>query len=84
MAEVVSLEEYRTHRDRGLAVLTRLERAVGRLEGSVQRSARRMTPTVERELLQIVRAVSSKRPNEAARRAERLASLLEHPATARS
>lgn len=79
MGQLVSLEDYRTARTPGLGALARLERSIGRLEGSVRRTAGRMTPTVERELLLIVRAVSSGRPQEAARRAERLAGLLEHP-----
>jgi hypothetical protein len=79
MGQLVSLDDYRTARTPGLAALTRLERSIGRLEGSVRRTAGRMGPTVERELLLIVRAVSSGRAQEAARRAERLAGLLEHP-----
>ena len=80
MGQVVSLDDFRSAQRQGLAALTRLERSIGRLEGSVRRTAGRMGPTVERELIQIVRAVSSGRPQEAARRAERLAGLLEHPA----
>ena len=79
MGQLVSLEDYRAGRTPGLAALTRLERSIGRLEGSVRRTAGRMAPTVERELLLIVRAVSSGKAQEAARRAERLAVLLEHP-----
>jgi uncharacterized protein YoxC len=81
VGQLVSLEEYRSGKIRGLSAISRLERSVGRLEASVRRTAGRMTPTVERELLLIVRAVSSGRAQEAARRAERLAGLLEHPAT---
>jgi hypothetical protein len=79
MGQLVSLEDYRAAKTPGLAAITRLERSIGRLEGSVRRTAGRMGPTVERELLLIVRAVSSGRAQEAARRAERLAGLLEHP-----
>jgi hypothetical protein len=80
MGQLVSLEEYRSRKIPGLAALSRLERSIGRLETSVRRTAGRMGPTVERELLQIVRAVSSGHAQEAASRAERLAGLLEHPA----
>jgi hypothetical protein len=79
VGQLVSLEEYRSARTPRLAALSRLERSIGRLEGSVRRTAGRMAPTVERELILIVRAVSSGRAQEAARRAERLAGLLEHP-----
>jgi hypothetical protein len=84
MGQLVSLEQYRAARTPGLAAWSRLERSVGRLEASVRRTAGRMGPTVERELLLIVRAVSAGRTGEAANRAERLAGLLEHPATAGS
>jgi hypothetical protein len=84
MGQLVSLEDYRAGRTPGLAALTRLERSIGRLEGSVRRTAGRMAPTVERELLLIVRAVSSGKAQEAARRAERLAGLLEHPVASSS
>ena len=79
VGQLVSLEEYRSARSPGLTALSRLERSIARLEGSVRRTAGRMAPTVERELILIVRAVSSGRAQEAARRAERLAGLLEHP-----
>jgi hypothetical protein len=79
VGQLVSLEEYRSARTPRLAALSRLERSIGRLEGSVRLTAGRMAPTVERELILIVRAVSSGRAQEAARRAERLAGLLEHP-----
>jgi hypothetical protein len=84
MGEIVSLAEYRDLRSPALAVMRRLERAVGRLDSAVQRRPGRMAPTVERELLLIARAVSSGLPLEAADRAERLADLLEHPAASGS
>jgi hypothetical protein len=84
VGQLVSLEEYRTRKAPGLAALSRLERSIGRLETTVRTGAGRMAPTVERELLRIVRAVSSGHAQEAATRAERLAGLLEHPATSRT
>jgi hypothetical protein len=83
-AEVISFQEYRDRRFPGLVAMQRLDRAVSRLDGVVQRRPGRMAPTVERELLTIARAVSSGRPREAADRAERLADLLEHPAASGS
>jgi len=84
MGEIVSLAEYRDRRSPGLAVMRRLERAVGRLDSVVQRKPGRMAPTVERELLLIARAVSSGSPRDAADRAERLAGGGEHPAASGS
>jgi hypothetical protein len=84
MGEIVSLAEYRDRRSPELAVIRRLERAVGRLDSVVQQRPGRVAPTVERELLLIARAVSSGLPFEAADRAERLADLLEHPAASGS
>jgi hypothetical protein len=79
VGQLVSLEDYRSARTPGLTALSRLERSIARLDASVSRTAGRMAPTVERELILIVRAVSSGHAQEAARRAERLAGLLEHP-----
>jgi hypothetical protein len=84
MGEIVLLAEYRDRRSPELTVMDRLERAVGRLDAIVRRRPRRMSPTVERELLLIARAVSSGMPLEAADRAERLSDLLEHPAASGS
>jgi hypothetical protein len=64
----------------GPTALARLERSIQRLETSVRRTPGRLSPSVERELLKIVRAVSGGRTREAADRAERLAGLLGHPA----
>jgi hypothetical protein len=64
----------------GPTALARLERSIQRLEASVRRTPGRLSPSVERELLMIVRAVSGGRTREAADRAERLAGLLGHPA----
>jgi hypothetical protein len=81
---VISLDAYRTAEDRGLAAVggevVRLERAVARLDPAVRTPPERITPTLERELRSIVRAVNSGRHGEAADRAERLLGLLGHPA----
>ena len=84
MGNIVSLAEYRDRRSPEVAVMRRLEHAVGRLDSVIRRRPGRMAPTVERELLLIARAVSSGMPLEAADRAERLADLLEHPAASGS
>lgn len=84
MGQIVSLAEFRERRHPQLALMRRLEKAVGRLDSVVQRRPGRVAPTVERELLLIARAVSSGSPLEAADRAERLADLLEHPAASGS
>jgi hypothetical protein len=77
MAQVISLDEYR---DRLPTAVSRLDRAVQRLEPLVRRRSGRLGPAVERELTLIARAVSAGRPRHAAERAERLGDLLEHPA----
>ena len=84
MGQIVSLAEFRERRHPQLAVMRRLEKAVGRLDRVVQQRPGRVAPTVERELLLIAQAVSSGSPLEAADRAERLADLLEHPAASGS
>jgi len=84
MGQIVSLAEFRERRHPQLAVMRRLEKAVGRLDRVVQRRPGRVAPTVERELQLIARAVSAGSPLEAADRAERLADLLEHPAASGS
>jgi hypothetical protein len=84
MGQIVSLAEFRERRHPHLALMRRLEKAVGRLDSVVQQRPGRVAPTVERELLLIARAVSSGSPLEAADRAERLADLLEHPAASGS
>jgi hypothetical protein len=78
MGEVISLAEYRD--DPRPAVLHRLDEAVARLDPLVRARASAMSPTVERELRAIAIAVNAGRPRQAAKRAERLAGLLQHPA----
>ena len=80
MGEVISLRRYRERRDPGSAALGRLDRAVRRLDPLVRERAAALTPTIERELLVIARAVADGSPARAAERAERLAGILEHPA----
>jgi hypothetical protein len=79
MAQLVSLDEYRERRNPLAAAMVRLDVAVVRLDQLVRRRAERLTPTIERELRHISRAVSDGLPWEAADRAERLAGILEHP-----
>lgn len=81
MGEVISLAEYRDEAGRPRAVLTRLDQAVSRLDPLVRARASTMSPTVERELRAIAIAVNAGRPRQAAQRAERLAGLLQHPAS---
>jgi hypothetical protein len=83
MGTVVSLQRYRDareDRDRDAGELGRLDVAVTRLEPLVRRRSDRLTATIERELHEIARSVTAGLPAEAARRAERLAGILEHPA----
>ena len=80
MGDVISLAEYRT-RAAGLPVaLERLDRIVERLEPLVRQRSVRLAARIEAELLAIAADVSAGRPHLAARRAERLADRLEHPA----
>jgi hypothetical protein len=79
MAQLISLDEYRARKYPLRTAVTRLDVAVGRLDGLVRTRAERLTPTIERELLHISRAVSAGMHREAADRAERLAGILEHP-----
>ena len=79
MGEVISLAEYRN--DPRPAALRRLDEAVSRLDPLVRARASAMSPTVERELRAIAIAVNAGRPRQAAQRAERLAGLLQHPAS---
>ncbi len=79
-ATVISLDEYRARKDPGAFALSRLDRAVGRLDPLVRGRAGRLSVSAERELEQIARAVSQGLTRKAAERAERLADLLEHPA----
>jgi hypothetical protein len=60
--------------------MERLETAVRRLEPLVRGRDGRLTSSVEHELAVIAKEVSFGYPDQAAKRAERLADLLEHPA----
>ncbi|MBI3648345.1 MAG: hypothetical protein HY240_06315 [Actinobacteria bacterium] len=80
MGEVVSLADHRA-RTAGLpAALERLDLAVRRLEPLVRGRGERLSRRLEADLLAIADDVSAGRPHLAARRAERLADRLEHPA----
>lgn len=81
MGDVISLAEYREETEQPRRLLSRLDEAVGRLDPLVRARASTMSPTVERELRAIAIAVNAGRPRQAARRAERLAGLLQHPAS---
>jgi hypothetical protein len=80
MGDVISLDEYRQRRDPATTAVERLDTAVARLDPLVRERGARLSPTVERELREIARAVSAGLPREAADRAERLVGLLAHPA----
>jgi hypothetical protein len=80
MGQVISLAEYRERVRPPRALIDRLDDAVQRLEPLV-RAKGEVSPTVEKELRAIALAVNAGRPRQAARRAERLAGLLEHPAS---
>jgi hypothetical protein len=80
MGQVVSLDERRERRDERDVAFGRLDRAVRRLDPLVRERIDRLTPTIQRELIAIARAVSAGSPSHAAERAERLAGILEHPA----
>jgi hypothetical protein len=77
MGTLVQLDVYRERRRAG-AALDRIETAVRRLEPLV-RVRRSATPTIERELRAVARAVATGAADEAADRAERLVGLLLHP-----
>jgi hypothetical protein len=79
MAQVISLSEYRERRDPSQGAIQRLESAIARLDPLV-RGRRGLSPSVESELQRIAADVGAGRPSAAAKRAERLADLLEHPA----
>jgi hypothetical protein len=80
MGVVISLEAYRERRDPAPAGVERLDRAVAALDPLVRSRRHRLSPTIERELQAIGRAVSAGDAHAAAERAERLVDLLEHPA----
>ena len=81
MGEVISLAEYREDAAGPRQLLRRLDDAVSRLDPLVRARASTMSPTVERELRAIAVAVNAGRPRQAARLAERLAGILQHPAS---
>jgi hypothetical protein len=81
MGDVVSLENYRDDVVAPREMLSRLDDAVAKLDPLVRAHASAISPTVERELRAIAIAVNAGRPRQAARRAERLAGLLQHPAS---
>jgi hypothetical protein len=81
MGDVISLQSYRDDVVAPREMLSRLDDAVAKLDPLVRARASAMSPTVERELRAIAIAVNAGRPRQAARRAERLAGLLQHPAS---
>ena len=83
MGSVIDLRAWRERRERD--PMTRLERAIARLDGLLRRSGSgRLGSRVESDLLAITGAVSAGLEDEAAERAERLAERLEHPSARRS
>ncbi|MGA9161500.1 MAG: hypothetical protein WB297_11645 [Actinomycetota bacterium] len=83
MGSVIDLRAWRERRERD--PMTRLERAIARLDGLLRRSGSgRLGSRVESDLLAITGAVSAGLDDEAAERAERLAERLEHPSARRS
>jgi hypothetical protein len=80
MGQVIDLAAERARRFPLAAALQRLDAAVGRLDPLVSGRENRLSPAARAELVAISAAVSAGRPHEAARRAERLADRLEHPA----
>jgi len=81
MGQVISLEAYRDDVVQPADLMHRLGEAVNKLDPLVRARATSVSPTVERELRAIAIAVNAGRPRQAARRAERLAGLLQHPAS---
>jgi len=81
MGDVISLQTYRDDVVAPRLMLSRLDEAVAKLDPLVRARASALSPTVERELRAIAIAVNAGRPHQAARRAERLAGLLQHPAS---
>ena len=81
MGEVISLAEYRAEVAQPRELMHRLDEAVNKLDPLVRARATSVSPTVEKELRAIAIAVNAGRPRQAARRAERLAGLLQHPAS---
>lgn len=77
MGTVTDLATWRERREHD--PMTRLERAIARLDRLLARGSGRLVGKVESELLAITGAVSAGLEDEAAERAERLAERLEHP-----
>jgi hypothetical protein len=83
MGSVVYLSEWRERREAD--PLSRLDRAIARLDALLRRSGSgRLAGRVESELLAITGAVSAGLEDAAAERAERLAERLEHPSASSS
>ncbi len=82
MGQVVDLREWLDRRDKD--PLSRLMRAIARLDGLLTHGSGRLGGRVESELLAITGAVTAGLEDEAAERAERLAERLEHPSARRS
>ena len=82
MGELVDIRTWIQRRERD--PMTRLERAIARLDGLLARGSGRLGGRVESELLAITGAVTAGLDDEAAERAERLAERLEHPSARRS
>jgi hypothetical protein len=77
MGRVIDLAAWREARERD--PVTRLERAIARLDTQLRRGTGRIGRKVEAELLAITGAMGAGLREEAAERAERLAERLEHP-----
>ena len=77
VGSLIDLSQWRERRERD--PMTRLERAIARLEGLLRLGSGRLGARVESELLTITGAVTAGLEDEAAERAERLAERLEHP-----
>jgi hypothetical protein len=77
VGSLIDLSQWRERRERD--PMTRLERAIARLEGLLRLGSGRLGSRVESELLAITGAVTAGLEDEAAERAERLAERLEHP-----
>jgi hypothetical protein len=82
MGKVIDLQEWRQRHEHD--PVTRLERAIARLDGLLRQGSGRLGSRVESELLAITGAVTAGLEDEAAERAERLAERLEHPSARRS
>jgi hypothetical protein len=80
MGQIIDLAAERARRYPLAAAMERLDVAVRRLDPLVRGRGGRLGPAIRAELVAISAAVSAGRPDEASRRAERLADRLEHPA----